>query len=219
MSRISAALFGATAVVALSTAPAFAKSVFDGGYIGAAAGYSWLKPNGDTAITGAATQKVDRTVDGLTGAVFLGYGQTIDTVYIGIEGEIGYSDLDKSSTIGSNRYDFDAGASMGISLRAGLLATPDTLVYGRLGWQRTDLDVSGRLASVTGTPTMDENEHLNGWRIGAGVEHALTDNILARLEYNYTDYESYKVAYGQNVASTNAEPHENTVRVGVAYRF
>ncbi|MFC7334904.1 outer membrane protein [Rhodocista pekingensis] len=219
MSRITAALFGATALVALSSAPALAQSPFDGGYVGAALGYAWMKPNGTTTFSNATTQKVDRTNDGVTGAVFLGYGKTIDTLYLGIEGEIGISDQEKTSTLAGNSYNFDAGTSLGIALRAGLLATPDTLVYGRIGWQRTDLDVSGRLGSVAGTPTMDENEHLNGWRIGGGVEHALTENVLARLEYNYTDYESYKVSYGQGGARTNAEPHESAVRVGVAYRF
>ncbi|WP_413988386.1 outer membrane protein [Labrys okinawensis] len=62
-----------------------------------------------------------------------------------------------------------------------------------------------------------------GWTIGAGVEYAITDNIIARVEYRYTDYGDKDELDFKPTAGGLFNDHytlkTNDVRVGVAYKF
>jgi len=51
---------------------------------------------------------------------------------------------------------------------------------------------------------------------GGGVEAALTDNLIGRIEYRYTDLGSYK--YKTN-PTTNAAFTSNQVMVGLGFKF
>jgi outer membrane immunogenic protein len=60
-----------------------------------------------------------------------------------------------------------------------------------------------------------------GWTAGAGVEVALTQNLLVRAEYRYADFGRYR--YNSVVTfpglTGQQEPTFSTVRVGAAYKF
>ena len=62
---------------------------------------------------------------------------------------------------------------------------------------------------------------LAGWTAGAGVEVALTPNLIARAEYRYTDYRPYR--YDSVSAfpgfTGQQEPRFGAIRVGAAYKF
>lgn len=222
--RIASALLGASALVALSAAPALAQSAFDGPYAGVAAGYTWLNPDARTTTpNNILNERVDESADGFTGAAFLGYGRTFDNFYLGGEVELGWSDLEETFRVGANPYGYEAGLTYGLSARAGVLADKDTLLYGRVGWQRTELDVTSQLNNVITIggfiPAINESQDLDAWRVGGGVERVIGQNLLARAEYVYTNYEDLTLRYTGNVASQSLSPEEHTVRVGIAYRF
>ena len=48
-----------------------------------------------------------------------------------------------------------------------------------------DLDHDG-----TGNMDFEEERRLTGWNIGVGAEYAVTNNLLVRAEYRYTDFGS-----------------------------
>ncbi len=222
--RIASALLGATALVALSATPALAKSAFDGPYVGVAAGYTWLNPDSETRVPGTnLNDRVDESADGFTGAAFFGYGRTFDAFYLGGEAEIGWSDLEETFRVGPNPYGYEAGLTYGLSARAGYLVDRDTLVYGRVGWQRTELDVTSQLNNIVTIggiiPRIDESQDLDAWRVGGGVERVVGQNLLVRAEYNYTNYEDVTLRYTGNLGSLELSPEEHTARVGIAYRF
>jgi len=64
-----------------------------------------------------------------------------------------------------------------------------------------------------------------GWTIGAGLEYAITDNLIARVEYRYTDYGDktkldYKpTAIADGGYNDTANLKTNDIRVGIAYKF
>ncbi|WJW80365.1 outer membrane protein [Bartonella sp. TP] len=61
-----------------------------------------------------------------------------------------------------------------------------------------------------------------GWTAGAGVDCALANNLLVRLEYRYSDFGKKSLKYsGENKQSFLYDFKHNTqdVRVGVAYKF
>jgi outer membrane immunogenic protein len=60
-----------------------------------------------------------------------------------------------------------------------------------------------------------------GYTVGAGVEHAFTNSISARVEYRFTQHELFKnnsqIAFPGFTGTQ--EPYYHTVRAGVSYRF
>lgn len=197
MSRIASALLGGVALVAVGAAPSLAQSPFDGAYVGAYTGYT---DNNASAASGTANAEFD--ADGWLYGAYAGYGKTFDKLYLGGEIDLGSADISGKGTVAGLTTRLDTNESYGISARAGYLVTNDALLYGRVGYQRTNYDVS----VGTGATKISASDTLDGLRLGGGLEYALTDNVLARVEYNYTDYDETKF-------------HENQVRVGVAYRF
>lgn len=79
--------------------------------------------------------------------------------------------------------------------RLGYLVTPSTLLYGTAGVAVTQLEATttckGPIGLLCFGPDVKDtvSETLFGWTAGVGVEHALSDRVLARAEYSYTDYE------------------------------
>jgi outer membrane immunogenic protein len=93
------------------------------------------------------------------------------------------------------------------------------LFYGTGGLAFADIShiyknlVAGSTETTAGVRT--------GWTAGAGVEVALTQNILVRAEYRYTDFGHYR--YDSVVTfpglTGQQEPTSSSVRVGAAYKF
>jgi len=93
--------------------------------------------------------------------------------------------------------------SVDLSVRAGYLVDPQTLVYARGGY------VNQRETTVVATiPATYASGNQNGWMLGAGVERALTTNVTARVEYRYTD-----------LSEGNGKWDRHQVLAGVAYHF
>jgi outer membrane immunogenic protein len=82
--------------------------------------------------------------------------------------------------------------------------TDNTLIYARGGYTnarvRTSLDDGAAIPMAS--------SHRDGWLVGGGVEHAITDNVSARAEYRYADLSEGDGRFDRHQAL-----------VGVAYRF
>src|SRR4029077_6285774 len=60
----------------------------------------------------------------------------------------------------------------------------------------------------------------NGWTAGAGVEYAITDTILGRIEYRYTNFETSGLVNAQtNSADTGTQQPITYFRAGIAYKL
>ncbi|WP_156850898.1 porin [Bartonella refiksaydamii] len=73
-------------------------------------------------------------------------------------------------------------------------------------------DASGKKVS---TKEADKTMTMVGFTIGGGVDFAMTDNVLLRAEYRYSDYGKKK--FEKDDAEFNYKT--NDFRVGVAYKF
>jgi len=63
-----------------------------------------------------------------------------------------------------------------------------------------------------------------GWTVGTGADYAVTDNILMRVEYRYTDYgdKTYKHTIpggGTSTMSYKVDHRTHDLRLGAAYKF
>lgn len=209
MTRAIAALLAGAAVAV--AAPAFAAdlpepipqapvaepvapSVFDwtGVYVGAHAGYNIEDGDGfgDSWALGG----------------FVGYNQAVTPNWVvGAEADLSWLPTDEG--VGAGGEANDAYLST-IRARVGY-AFDSVMVYGTaglaLGFGEVDLPGGS-----------DENTHV-GYVVGAGVEAALTENILARAEYNWVD--AGRETYSDGVNSTSVDMSGHLIKVGVGYKF
>jgi len=62
-----------------------------------------------------------------------------------------------------------------------------------------------------------------GWMLGAGVEHAFTDRLSAKVEYNYMDFgtktETLSTTGGLGAAPADVRLYVHAVKLGLNYRF
>ena len=133
----------------------------------------------------------------------------------GLEGDVTYNDVHKTFT-------GDNGASMRTNLRwAGA-------VRARVGYSIDRFlpyiaggvafgDVKNTYSPVAGL-SVDQSKTLTGWTAGAGIDYAMTDNVILRAEYRYTDF-GHKNYDFDNDLNVRDKFKTNEVRLGVAYKF
>ena len=99
-------------------------------------------------------------------------------------------------------------------------------VSGRQGpvtaaYIQADPSITYALGTATAT-AYKNSKSLTGYDVGGGVEYAFTNNWTGRVEYRYYGFNSSTNSYtifGAPVAFRNGNLTDNTVRVGLAYKF
>lgn len=193
-------LFLLAGVSALSFAQQASAQEFTGPRAEVTAGYD--STNADDGV--AATPD---KLDGVRVGGAIGYDIALgDTVRVGVEADAGFlASGDNRYAAGAGNYRITTGRDLGLSLRAGAKVGEKTFLYAKGGWANSQYRFRATVVGTTGTTTTDVRSNEDGWRLGAGVEHMLTDKIYAKAEYRYTDY-------GDQVSRHQA-------LVGVGYRF
>jgi outer membrane immunogenic protein len=165
-----------------------------GPYIGVHAGYGWQRAaNADN--------------DGAMLGGFVGYNVQFDNspIVVGVETDLNWSDQDGKRSRNGGRFKQESDWNGAVRGRIGY-AFDRFLVYGAAGVAYQDREVkrpNGRRDSKTAV----------GWTVGGGVETALTDNVVARAEYRYSDYGSDRIAGAKSSAT------EHRVMGGIAVKF
>lgn len=192
------------AAVILSTSPALAEG-FDGPFVGVQAGYEYSELQGPETELGVVT--LDDSTDAFTGGLFFGYDKQVGSQFVvGVEGGIDFAaDNDVVGTIGTTAASIEPQWSLDLTARAGYLLDQDNLIYVRGGYEYADVDVV--TASATGAE-LANSESRNGWVVGAGFERHLTDNLVGRVEYRYSDLSEGDGTWDRHRAL-----------LGVSYRF
>lgn len=207
----STAAFAADAVVEevvpVDVVPGF---TWTGGYLGGFAGYAWQDFKYDD-------EKADE--GGFLGGVYVGYNyQFTNNVVLGVEADVGMGGLD----FDPSDLDFNSYTALDVRAAGNLRA--------RLGYamDRALFYVAGgaAIASVklddTDSGWSDDTNTYVGWTIGAGVDYAITDNLIFRGEYLYADYGSKDFDIDYNGApsyTSTVDLKSSTVRLGLAWKF
>jgi outer membrane immunogenic protein len=180
------------AEVIYNPTPAFS---WTGGYVGGLVGYEW----GDAKSGGLKLNP-----DGWMGGIFGGYNFQASNAFVaGVEGDLslsGAKDKQAGLTV-NNNWNGTLRARAGISFDR-------FLVYGTGGLAVGNVKVK--------IPGSSDSSVRTGWTIGGGVEAAVTNNVIARLEYRYTDLGSHK--YG-TTPKTKVNFDSSQVMVGVGVKF
>ncbi|RWB06593.1 MAG: porin family protein [Mesorhizobium sp.] len=208
LSLLASSAFAADAMVE-EVAPVFS---WTGGYIGLQAGYA----RGEGNIRQASGPGfIETDPDGFLGGVYAGYNyQMPNNIVIGAELDVVYANVDGSGQIfAAPGLPFPGGIgteelkwSGAARLRLGY-AVDRLLPYVAGGVAFGDIDTSSNTVSGSFGDTF------TGWTIGAGLDYAMTDNLLLRAEYRYTDFGTESLPTG------NVDLKINEVRFGIAYKF
>ncbi len=174
-----------------------------GAYIGLNGGYAWTN-----AELSAGGPSVNEGFDGGLIGVRAGYNWQMENNFVGgIEVDIDHLWNENSYMIGN----FAANAGMdwqgSARIRIGY-ALDRTLLFATGG-----VAIANAYVEFPGVG-IHESETFTGWTVGAGIEHAFTDNWIGSLEYRYVDYGSKDFGTPVDMDLT-----QHAVRVGIAYKF
>ena len=206
-------------------APSRGVEDLDGAYVGAGLGRGTFHTDntGDQrGSSGTGTLDVDRADGGTALAAYGGYGRRLlGPLYLGAELELEGSDADWASARLPDRrvYGVRRGSAYGLALRAGYVIDGAALMYLRAGRMRTEVDTDYEFAGED-VDVADERT-LDGDRIGIGVEVPASEHAFVRLDYSYTDYDSYSIDYATSTG-TGTETFDNDedrFLIGGGYRF
>jgi outer membrane immunogenic protein len=203
----SADLYGDyNAAPAYGMEPVPPQDVFEGWWLGGTIGGASV--NYDMSPGGSVSSS------GVLGGIVGGYSWQHGPFVVGVEGDFMASDISGSRSFngGVNTVSSGFDTLADLRLRAGYTILPNLLLFGTFGgaWADADLPISGPGGAFRETTFF-------GWSAGAGAEFAFDENWSARLDYQFTDFDSETISYpgGQ----TTYDPDANTFRGSVIYRF
>jgi outer membrane immunogenic protein len=206
-------------------APALAAFTWTGFVAGVNAGYGWGDAdyhfNSSGYYNDDPGDSFSHNIDGAFLGGHVGYNYQINNVVLGIEGALFWSDIGKSD-VQSPYYDGDRFETnvdwfgtltprIGYAFDRAHIFAKGGLAFGKVESTAHDTN-SGIIISDSSTRT--------GWTVGAGVEYAVTDNVLLGLEYNYTDLGSFNI----NTETPRETDHDvdaafSAVSLTLGYKF
>lgn len=201
-----------------------------GFYVGINGGYSWNNVSTNDNVGDTASFNANGGIVGGT----IGFNYQWNWFVAGFEGDVDWSGMKFSQTA------FDS-SSLGTSVatvtykndvlstfaaRFGV-AADHTLFYAKAGgaWTQEEIDLSGT-DPLLGTVSGSNKFSRLGWMAGAGIEYAITNNLTAKVEYNYINFGSENEtlnatfsAFGPATASITSKPTMNVVKFGFNWLF
>ncbi len=238
-------LMSAAALAALSTAafaadlpskkaaymaptPAAYAFSWTGAYIGGQMGYFGSRVSGPfTTSTGTNSAAYSINKSSFLLGAYAGYNyQFAGNIVVGVEGDIDavLGNRGRRNGIipltGGPLYDVTARQTYNGAIRGRLGYAYDRALFYVAGGFAFG-NVKTTYANAGAAPFLGVNSQRTGYTLGAGLDYAITNNIIARLEYRYTDLgrKSFNnPTVGINTADS-VKARSNAVLVGVAYKF
>lgn len=214
-----------TAGSALIAVPALAQNVgpaepFTGFHVEGLVGYDVTEAG--SSIDDDANVDNDQSIDGALFGVGAGYDFKMGNVVVGPEAEVTWSTaktkFDNGDFEGFGVGNVETNRDLYLGARVGYAFSPTTMVYAKGGYTNTKFDVRNGDGSVE----LNEDIDADGWRIGAGVEQAFSNNMFAKLEYRYSNYEKGELDYTGDIPDGqrfDLDLDRHQVVAGVGLRF
>lgn len=129
--------------------------------------------------------------DGVTYGIAAGYDVAVGQNFIaGLEGEISDSTAKDCSSFASatDNLCFRAGRDLYAGVRVGVPVTPNVLLYGKAGYTNARYKLTYD-DGASGALNFRDGRNFDGYRLGAGLEYAITPQAFVKTEYRYSDWE------------------------------
>jgi len=193
-----------------------------GPYVGGQIGGSWSKDTNPRGLPDYLTVKHDGFIGGLYG----GYNvQLPNNIVLGLDADFTFGDIHGSSSgyfAVNDSYPTQnqklkwSGAvrgRVGYAFDRFLPYVAGGLAVARVD-VRFDLRDAGTLQDIG---TYSGSATATGWTLGGGVEYALSDNIIGRFEYRYSDFGRTDIKLSGQDNEFNLRKHD--AFVGISYKF
>ncbi|KAB2850137.1 MAG: porin family protein [Hyphomicrobiaceae bacterium] len=207
----------------------FAPPVYkwSGLYIGGHAGLATGDTTGNADL-GFFSVSTDYEISGAIYGGYIGYNHQTGNLVLGIEGT-----LSGASIKGDTTCLIALKCAREVDWMATLVgrlgyAMDRTMVYGVIGvaWADVETKVTDNIFGGA-LLTLNGDKNHTGFVIGFGIEHALSHNIVARIEYNHIDFRSEThdlsiTFFGVPVPATipsRVDLDVDTIKIGVAVKF
>ena len=191
------------------TAPGFD---WTGYYAGLQAGYGW----GSSDITGNDGGPFSVSPDikgGFVGGHVAGLWQ-FDQAVLGAEADLNYASVDGTAGAGpGNTFGTDIKWFGSVNAQAGY-AMDRLLIYGFGGIAFAGIETS----QAAGT-AFAETRTSTGWTIGAGVDYALTNNVVVGAQYRYYDFGKEHFDAPDGFSDRDQDVKLQTLGVNFSYKF
>ena len=229
-SRVADAGLPAAIAPLYKAAPTRSPYNWTGFYFGADGGYAWQGSTGTLmTASGALLSPYSYSVTGPFAGIFIGGNYQLNRFVLGVEGDWQWSNLTGNSqvlaplgangalpggpfTISTTTKDYG-------SIRGRLGVVLDRfLVFGTGGWATGNPSTAFALTGAA--PFVTTGGKSNGWTVSAGIEYAITNTILGRIEYRYTNLEtSGFVNVPTNSTDAGTRAPISDFRAGIAYKL
>ena len=220
MKKILAALAVGTIVPACPALAQDAQATFTGPRVEATVG--WDKSRSGSSVDNDTTRDTDQSINGIVYGGGIGFDAALgNKVVVGAEGELTYSTADADNDGVPNSFNLGqvkAGRDIYVGARAGFIVGEKMLVYAKGGYTNARFNLVG----TDGTVSLDQRLDTDGWRIGAGVETAITQNAFAKIEYRYSNYKEAEFDFnGQTPDSSrfriDTDRHQVVASLGLRF--
>lgn len=209
------------AAVATPAAAQDADNTFTGLWGGVIGGYSTTQAGSSADDDDGDTE--DQSIDGFAYGVQLGYDIDLGGSVIGAEAEYADStakvDFADGDFEGFGLGSVEAGRDIYVGARLGAKVGPDAMIYAKGGYTNAKYDINSSYAGAA----FDSDFDVDGWRLGAGAEYALSNNAFIKLEYRYSNYSEGEIDFeGSNVPDSDRfslDLDRHQVMAGVGFRF
>jgi len=206
-------LSGSAWAADLAAGPPMTEPGFDwtGYYAGLQAGYGWGRSDiaGTTGAPFGASPDID---GGFVGGHIAGLWQFNQAV-IGARAELDYASVGGSARLapaGTVSTDVkwlgSAGGEAGFALDRWLL-------YGMAG-----VALAGTETSQS-APGFDRTRTAAGWMVGAGIDYALTNNVVVGAQYRYYDFGKEHFDAPDGLSDRDQDVKLHTLGVNFSYKF
>lgn len=138
----------------------------------------------------------------------LRFGRLVVGALAGIDG----SSAKGCATTDPFRNCLKQGRDWAVGARVGAVVAPRTLLYAKGEYTNVRLK-----DAFDGAGALSTHDNRGGYRLGAGVEFALTSNVYVKGEYRYSDYGHDRIDDGTDVGRADLSRHQ--VVGGVGLRF
>lgn len=199
--------------------------IYVGGHVGVGLTEDQFSQSQTTANTVNLVGSTHISTAGVIGGAQLGLNYQIASWVVGAEASFTASAIDGSSASsitngGGATQEQSTSEPQWIAAATGRLgyAFNTVLVYAKGGGAFMHVEYTQDLLSgqsVAATQTLTDNR--SGFTVGAGIEYGMTENLSAKLEYDFYDFGSTNYAFTQTPVSVSSQLH--AITVGLNYRF
>ena len=193
---------------------------FTGPRAGLLVGYDIAKAG--SSIDDDANQDNDQSIDGLLYGADIGFDFDLGGLVAGVEA----SYTDSSAKTEFDNGDFEgfgigsvrANRDIFIGARVGGKLNPTTLLYAKGGYTNAKFDVT----SFDGTTEFRQDIDTDGFRIGAGLEKAISQRAYVKLEYDYSNYSEAEIDFEGDLPDSDrfdVDLDRHQIVVGAGIRF